>query len=58
MLALYKAKCGLLRPIEIIEIDLVDNIIHFVFVRCFRHSFDELEKVVVYREELVDTRWN
>ena len=57
MLALYKANCGLLRPIEIIEIDLIENIIHFVFVRCFRHSYDTLDKVIAYRSELVDKQW-
>ena len=57
MLALYKANCGLLRPIVILEIDLVENIIHFVFVRCFRVTYDSADKIVAYKDELVDTLW-
>ena len=57
MLALYKAKCGLYRPINIIEIDLTSDIIHFVFVRCYRFKYDSIDKIVAYDDTIVDTPW-
>ena len=57
MLALYKANCGLLRPVEIIDFDLVDNTIGIVFIRCYKFKVVPYDSVIPWDENAVDTEW-
>ena len=57
MLALYKARIGLYRPIHILSIDLIADTVSFKFVRCNCKKTDNTITVVAYDEHLVDKPW-
>ena len=58
MLALYKAGCGLYRPVDVLEIDLVASVIYFRFVRgCNVFKYASFDRIIAYDELLVGTNW-
>ena len=57
MLALYKARIGLYRPIHISSIDLITDTVSFKFVRCNCKKTDKTNSVVAYDESLLDKPW-
>ena len=57
MLALYKAGCGLFRPVRVVIFDLTDDTIGIEFVRCFNFRYVTSDKIIPWDANLVDTAW-